>query len=301
MSLTYSSTSLEKGLRTVFLDAFQAEGSLADKLCYVVDSASNNEKYEWLGESPQMSELKGERHITALSDTGYTLTNTVYTSTIAIRRTDLDDNQTGSIRQRIQQLASTASGHVNKLLITALVDGTSDSGHDSTAFFGNSHTARGSSGTQDNLLGGTGTTASAVATDLNLAMSSLMGFLAENGEPYHGDGPSDLAVVCPPALAKVFREVLGASMISNTSNMQSGMADLIVSPRLTGDANDWYLVNTGGGRKPLIFQQRDPIEFSALETNTESSFLREVYYYGCRSRYAVGYGHWANGIKMVNS
>ena len=300
MSLVYSSTSLEKGLKALFMESFNAEDSLAPKLCYVESSESDKEKYEWLGQAPQMSELKGTRHVTPLSDTGYTLNNTVYTATIEVKRTDLDDNQSGSIRRRIQQMAATASAHVNKLIINALIDGTSDACYDGTAFFGNSHTARADEGgTQDNLLAGSGVTTSAIATDFAASKAAILGYVSENGEPFHGDGAGSFAVVAPPALEKNFREVLGASMISQTSNMQAGMADLIISPRLS-DANDWYMLRTDSLRG-LIFQERDALEFSSLETNTESAFMREIYSYGVRARYAAGYGFWQCATKSVNS
>ena len=305
MSLLYSATSLEKGLKTLFLQNFSAESTLADRLCYVESSASDKEKYEWLGQAPQMAELVGERKITPLSSTGYELENTTYESTVSISRNHLEDNQTGSIRRRIQQMAQTASAHVNKLVINALINGTTNTGYDGAAFFANSHTARGDSGAQDNLLAGSATTTSGLATDLAAAKAAMLNFLDEAGEPFHGDGNLALTVVAPPALEKNFREVLSAGIISQTASQvmlapgQSGMADLIISPRLT-DADDWYVLRTDNLARGLIFQQRSPIEFSALESNTESSFLKEVYLYGCRARYGVGYGFWQSAIKTVN-
>ena len=300
MSLLYSPTSLEKGLKTKFLEYFSTENSLADQLCFVETSASDSEKYEWLGQAPQMSELMGERKITPLSDTGYTLTNTTYEATIAVKRNHLEDGQTGSINRRIQQMAQTASVHVNKLVIDALVNGTTDTCYDGTAFFGNSHTARGDGAAFDNLEGGSGTTTSAIAADLATAKKTMLRFQDEAGEPFHADSPSQFTVVAPPELEKNMREVLGASMISNTSNMQVGAANLIISTRLS-DVDNWYFLRTDNLARGLLFQQRSPIEFSALESNTESSFLREVFYYGVRARYAVSYAFPQSAVKMVNS
>ena len=299
MSLLYSPTSLEKGLKTKFLEYFSTENSLADRLCFVETSASDKEKYEWLGQAPQMSELMGSRKITPLSDAGYELTNTTYEATIAVKRNHLEDGQTGSINRRIQQMAQTASQHVNKLVIDALVNGTTDTGYDGVAFFSNSHPARGDGAAFDNLEAGSGTSTSAIATDLAAAKKTMLRFQDEAGEPFHGDSPAQFTVVAPPEMEKNFREVLGATMISNTSNMQVGAAQLIISPRLSDD-NDWYFLRTDNLARGLIFQQRSPIEFSALEANTESSFLREVYYYGVRARYAVGYAFPQCAIKCVN-
>jgi phage major head subunit gpT-like protein len=46
----------------------------------------------------------------------------------------------------------------------------------------------------------------------------------------------------------------------------------------------------------LILQQRSdvPVEFSALDSRSgsESAFMRDLFYYGVRARYNVGYGMW---------
>jgi phage major head subunit gpT-like protein len=197
-------------------------------------------------------------------------------------------------------MAQTASTHVNELVISALVNGTTDTCYDGTAFFGNTHTARGDGAAFDNLAAGTATTTAGLATDLATVKSTMLRFQDETGASFHNDSPAQFTVVAPPELEKNLREVLGATMISNTSNMQVGAAQLIISPRLA-DANDWYFLRTDNLARGLLFQQRSPIEFSALESNTESSFLREVYYYGVRARYAVGYAFPQCAIKVVNS
>ena len=97
----------------------------------------------------------------------------------------------------------------------------------------------------------------------------------------------------------MFREVLNATIISNTSNVQVGAASLIVSQRLT-DANDWYMLRTDSARA-LILQEREAVEFSALEGGSDAAFLKDQYYFGCRSRMAAGAGFWQASAKVVNS
>ena len=196
-------------------------------------------------------------------------------------------------------MAATASSHVNKLLIDALVSGTSDLCYDGGAMFSNAHPARADEGgTQDNLLAGSGTTTAQLAADFAAAKSSMLKFKGENGEPVSGDGDIQLAVVCPPDLEKGFRETLSGAIISNTSNVQAGAAELIVSPRLV-DANDWYLLRVDS-TKSLILQEREAIEFTALEGNTDQGFLRDQYLFGVRARYSVGYGQFTAACKTVN-
>ena len=73
-------------------------------------------------------------------------------------------------------------------------------------------------------------------------------------------------------------------------------AALIASPRMAG--NDWVLAKTGGIVRGMIFQDRDPITFSALESSSEQGFKTESYSYGVRYRAAVGYAHFGNMLKV---
>lgn len=302
MSVLYTPNSLEKGLKTLFLQHFASEVNLVSALAFIEKSDSASESYDWLGQVPQMQEFIDERRTAPLSNTKYTITNRTYEATLAVNRDDLADNKTGSVSRRIQQMALRAAAFPNKLTIDALVSGTTDLCYDGTAFFGNSHTARADEGSaQDNLLAGTGTTTSAFAADLSSSKAAMLGFLDEAGEPFHGDGVVGLTCVVPVELEKVAREVLGASMISNTSNVaHQGMAELIVSPRLS-DANDWYLCRTDAAAKALIFQDRQPVEFEALEGSSDAGFSRRQYQYGVSARYNVGYGFWQSATKTVNS
>ncbi len=290
---------MEKGLKVLFLQHFATEAALASRLCHIENSDSDLESYDWLGQSPTMQEFLDERRVVPLSNTKYTITNKTWESTITVKRTDLADNKTGSINRRIQQMAAAAAGHSNKLIISALESATTDTAYDGIAMFSSSHTARADEGsTQDNLLAGSGTTVAQVGADFATAKAEMLKFKGENGEPFHADGIPSLAVVAPPDLEKVFREVLNAGIISNTSNVQVGAADLIISPRLT-DADDWYLLRTDSVR-PLIFQDREALEFTSLEGQSDGGFNRDVWQYGVRARYNVGYGFWQCATKTVN-
>ena len=300
MSVLYTPNSLEKGLKVLFLKHFATEGALASRLCHIENSDSDAESYDWLGQSPTMQEFLDERRSIPLSNTKYTITNKTWESTITVSRSDLADNKTGSIQMRIRQMAAAAAGHSNKLIISQLESGTTDTGYDGVAMFSNSHTARADEGgTSDNLLAGTGTTTAQVGADFATAKAEMLKFVGENGEPFHADGIPQLTVVCPPDMEKAFRETLNAGIVSNTSNVQVGAADLIISPRLT-DANDWYLLRTDSVR-PLIFQDREPLEFTSLEGSSDNGFLRDQWSYGIRARYNVGIGFWQAATKTVNS
>lgn len=312
MSESSLSALLTQGIKRELLTAMKGMGSngLVSKVCTVAPSTSRSETYAWLGQAPQMIEYGSSTTasqpnltVKALSETSYTITNKNFGAAITVDRSDWMDDQARGLQLRAQQLAAVAVGHQDKLVVDMLTGGTSNLCYDGTAFFGNSHPARKDEGsTQDNLLAGTGVTTSAVADDFNSAISAMMGFLAENGEPFHASGIRNLAVVAPPALRKPMLEALNASIISNTTNVQTAgfNIDLIFESRLAAtDANDWYLLATDGLR-PLIFQDREGLRVEDT-IGGDTAVLSDQYTFAVKARYNVGYGLWANACKVVNA
>jgi len=298
----YTPTTLERGLRTIFMTQLAMEpANLIDKLATVVKSNSDKESYQWLGQAPQVEEIIDEFKVSGVLDTDYEIVNKKYGSMLEISKDDISDDLTGGIQMLTRQMAVVAARHPNKLLIAALTSGTTVLGYDANAYFSATHPARGKSGTQSNLVTQTGTTTDAIAADLNSAIGKLLGFLGENGEPMSDVVTPKMIVVAPLALRKPFKETLLAPIISNSSNVafQDDSIELLVTPRLTGTA--WYLLAVDGPIRPLVWQDREPIEFLALEDNSGSDqvFRREQYLYKSRYRGAAGYGPWQKAVKVA--
>ena len=51
--------------------------------------------------------------------------------------------------------------------------------------------------------------------------------------------------------------------------------------------------------RPFIFQNRAPVEFTALENQSDEGFRREKYLYGVRARYRLTYAMWQYAISNV--
>jgi len=101
-------------------------------------------------------------------------------------------------------------------------------------------------------------------------------------------------------MERAMQEVLSSVYIGGgNSNVMQNAAKLKVTSRLA-DADDWYVFVTNKPVKPLIFQDRDPIEFGALENSSQQGFMSEVYHYGVRFRCNVGSGVWQRAIKISN-
>lgn len=260
-----------------------------------------SENYAWIGEPPRMELMEDELRTERLSDATYTVENDTYKIGIDFRKEDLEDDRLGALMGRARGMARVAANHPARLLIAALEAGTTDLGYDAAALYANSHPDRGAGAAQDNLLGGSGITTANLQTDLQTGLQTLAEFDAENGEPVH-EGFGKIAVVAPWGLRRPVLEALNATIISNTSNVGFSDMDIvpIFSSRLS-DANDWYLLHLGGFIKPLIYQQRKAIEFQTLDETSDQWVRRNIATFAVEWRGAVGYGHWAQTVKFVNT
>jgi phage major head subunit gpT-like protein len=301
---------LLKGLQALFIEQLAAEPeSLVAKIATYVSSNSDKEDYAWLGEVAQLEEFVDEVHFEGLSDTNYELRNKKFTGGLQVKRDDLADEKTGGIAMRIRDLASRAARHANKQLIDALINGDVDApvaqgggrGYDGVPFFYNAHPARGKqTTTQSNLVTATGTTTAATATDIASALAALINMLDEANEPLN-EGAQRFFIVYPPAMQKPIAEAVTAGIIAQTSNVQfSGDSfDLIKQPRLTADDTaDYYVGIADTPVRGLVYQDREPVSFEALEDGDEA-FKRELYSYKVRKRSVAGYGRWQRLVKVA--
>jgi len=281
---------LEAGLRAVFFDAYESARGDWERIATVIPSEHDTEKYAWLGSVPKMREFKDERVPAALLEHDYSIRNKTWEASIAVDRAAIEDEQYGQIRIRVQGLADEARRHQDELVFSLLADGFNTLCYDGQYFFDTDH-SEGSSGTQSNK----GTSALS-ASSLQSAITAMMKFRDDRGKPL-GIIPDTLVV--PPDLKWTAMELLQSVYAPETvagktemrRNVLEGALNLIVSPYLS-NSQDWFLLCTGRVVRPIIFQTRAPIEFAALEANSESGFMRDQYVYGVRARYNVGFGLW---------
>ena len=172
--------------------------------------------------------------------------------------------------------------------------------YDGKIFFADDHES-GESGAQSNILTPAATDADAPTTAefkaaLGAAITQLLTLKDDHGEPMNPDATGLVAVV-PPSMYITALEALSATVISQTTNVLAGAAKVVAFPRLT-DASKWFLLKTNVPVRPFIFQDRESIEFKALEGESEAGFMREVYTYGVRARYAITFAAWQHALQL---
>ncbi len=293
---------LTKGLRSEFFNRLEATPTHYAALATRVASNAHAENYRWLGSVPQMREWGTGRLARGLRTESYSLENLKFEATLEVDRDEIADDQTGQIRVRVGELAERAATHKDYLMAQLLIHGdqTGHHGYDGVPFFSAGHVS-GVSGAQSNQV----TADASLATDpsagefrraLTLAISRMLSLKDDQGEPMAlaGDG---LHCVVPPNLYFVALEALNAAVVDATSNVLAGAAKVVVLPWLSA-ADTWYLLKNNGVIRPFIFQDREPIEFTALADDSDDAFKREKYLYGVRARYRLAYGYWQFAVQV---
>jgi len=293
---------LTKGLRSEFFDRFNAAATHYQDLSTRIPSTSDAETYRWLGSVPRMREWGTGRVARGIGTESYSVENLKYEATLEVDRDEIADDKTGQIRIRIGELAFRAATHKDYLLAQLLINGETAgfNSYDGVSFFHDAHVS-GSSGPQDNRL-----TSEAVDPDnpaaeefklaLKAAIGAMMGFKDDQGEPM-SISAGGLACVVPTAMYLTALEAVSATVVSGTANVLAGAARIIACPWLT-DPGRWYLLKTDGVIRPFIFQDREPVEFTALTEESDEGFRREKFLYGVRARYRLAYGYWQYAVRV---
>jgi phage major head subunit gpT-like protein len=58
-------------------------------------------------------------------------------------------------------------------------------------------------------------------------------------------------------------------------------------------------LKTDASIRPFVFLDRIPLEFTALENQSEEGFMRDRFLYGVRARYRLTYGLWQHAVKVT--
>lgn len=303
------STDFLSGVRTNFRalwqDAFLAAQAQAfyPRLCLEVQSTTSIESYNWLGTVPTMKLWIDSRQHQAMYPFNYSLTNNHYEVTIDVDKDTFEDDKLGMIAPRISQLGMEVPRFVEYTAIQALDTGTTsgNNSYDGVTFYNASHLT-GANAAQTNLYSATGVTLIALQADFSGAKSQMRRVKDDQGRAMNL--VPDIALV-PPELEQTMAQLLHAASIPSTSvaamsNTFQGQADLAVSANLSS-ASAWHLLATKAGVwKPLIYQNRKPAEFVAVQDpQNPQVFERRMFSYGADTRFVIGYGMWEAAVRIA--
>ncbi len=269
------------------------------QVCYDASSVRSSEKYGWIGNMPGMREWLGERQFSELRSANFVLENKHWESSLAIKKTDLADDNLGQYGPVLEQLGIEAAHHPDELWFSVLEQAESTACFDGQFFYDTDH-VWGSSGTQSNditsTVAATATpTVAEIKTAIRKMIRSMLGFKNDQGKLYNRPTVgrlNDLTLLVPLALRDLAYDALESELLSNSSNVVVDRPNIVSSPYLTSDVK-LYLFKTGEAVKPFVFQRREPLSrmmkgIDDLETK-DVKFMTEA-------RYNVGYFAWWTSI-----
>lgn len=296
---------LVKGLRSEFFERLNARPTYFQDFATRIESTSDSETYRWLGTVPQMREWGDGRLARGLRAESYSVENLKYEATLEVDRDEISDDQTGQVRIRVAELADRAATHKDYLIAQLLVNGATSgfNSYDGVTFFNDAHVS-GASGNQDNkltspALNSADPTVSEFKNALKAAMGAMLAFKDDQGEPM-SISATGLICVVPTSMFFTALEAVNATVISQTTNVLEGVARVVAFPWLSNPST-WYLIKNDGIIRPLIFQDREPIEFTALAEESDEGFRREKFLFGVRARYRMAYGYWQYALSSTFS
>ncbi|MDD4986950.1 MAG: Mu-like prophage major head subunit gpT family protein [Dehalococcoidales bacterium] len=288
--------------RAVFMQALgelQPQMSDWQKISTVFNSDTSGESYNWLGAAPPMQEWKDKRKLNGLRPFNYTLNNKDWEATLEIERNAIKDNKLGHIPVRVRGLTRSYLKHINEYMFSLLDDGESIAAYDGSYFF---HDTRkiGDSGTIDNILSGNySDSAAEIRAGIAAAAVQMAAFCDDWGKKMNLMPDT---IVCSPLMEIPIMEALNADYANRERAEKKYVKQIIVSPWIDADTDDWFMLCTNEEVKPLIFQNRQNPEFNQVDNPSDSHvFLNKTFLYGVDARYERGFGDPRTAILIHNT
>ncbi|MFO0449306.1 MAG: Mu-like prophage major head subunit gpT family protein [Pseudomonadota bacterium] len=261
----------------------------------VFPSSSPSETYPWLRSAPNPRKWEGERTFQELRGDVVTIVNDDYESTIEFKVPDFRRDKTQQIAQRAQDLATRVAFFPESLLTALLV--ANGNAYDGKAFFAVDHVV-GQSGAinnalvaADGLAGGANPTTDQMSANISRALSAMLGFRDDQGQPLHASARQFAVMVPAPMYAATVAAINSAFTSAAASNPLPELSAVgysfvpILNPRLTA-TNQFYLFRVDGGIRSLLLQEEG---VNPVELGPESEHAKKT------NRVLFGHG-WAGGV-----
>ncbi|MEO1766786.1 Mu-like prophage major head subunit gpT family protein [Thiobacter aerophilum] len=155
--------SLRTGFSKAFQDSLTATPTDWAKVATKVPSSSASNTYGWLGQWPGFREWVGDRVVKDMAAQAYQIQNKLFESTVAVKRTDIEDDNVGIYTPMFSEQGRAAAAFPDQLVFQLLAAGETTLCYDGQNFFDTDHPVypnvdgTGTATLVSNLQAGTGT------------------------------------------------------------------------------------------------------------------------------------------------
>ena len=285
------------GARTNFLAAISDTPKNWQRVASVVNLTANYAPLVDLGAAPMPVEAMGRREHQDFIEKALTVKPKNWEITVGISWNTVQDDQTGTINQKVRAAGENFQLDMEKKTMYALANGTSTTdpyhaGYDNLALFSASHLDSGA----HNTTAQSNTNSLALTPDnFNTVRAAGRNLLNDQSLPF--DYSHNLLLVNPNDernAAQISNNPWRAGSGDRTINPYQGMVKYVTSPFLT--SGQWFLVDEDRSVKPLLMVIRE-------QPNLQSAwFVPDAadggyYYFKFYARYDVWPGLWPLVLK----
>jgi len=132
-------TSLRTGFSKAFQDALTATPTDWAKVATRVPSSSASNTYGWLGQFPTLREWMGDRVLKNMAAQAYQVQNKLFEGTVAVKRTDIEDDNVGIYTPLFAEMGRAAATHPDQLVFGLLKTAHTVNCYDGQFFFDTDH------------------------------------------------------------------------------------------------------------------------------------------------------------------
>lgn len=130
---------LRVGFSKAFQDALTNTPTDWEKVATRVPSSSASNTYGWLGQFPALREWVGDRVLKDMAAQAYQVQNKLYEGTVAVKRTDIEDDNVGVYTPLFSEMGRAAKAHADQLVFGLLAAGETTTCYDGQNFFDTDH------------------------------------------------------------------------------------------------------------------------------------------------------------------
>jgi phage major head subunit gpT-like protein len=132
-------TSLRTGFSKAFQDSLTATPTDWAKVATRVPSSSASNTYGWLNQFPTLREWVGDRILKDMAAQAYQVQNKLYEGTVAVKRTDIEDDNVGVYTPLFAEMGRAAATHPDQLVFGLLKTAHTAICYDGQNFFDTDH------------------------------------------------------------------------------------------------------------------------------------------------------------------
>jgi phage major head subunit gpT-like protein len=284
---------LMKNIKTTFNKALDEAKPIWSKIATKVPSTGAQNDYSWIKDGwPSLRKWIGDKVVKGLEAAKYVVVNHNYESTIAVKRTDLEDDNTGIYAAQARGEGQAAALWPDEMLADAVNGVFTMTCYDGKMMVAADHPVGDKGLTLSNK--GTkaldGSTLAKAKASYGAARTAMMSLKNDAGRPLN-IVPNILLV--PPALEATARTLMINDRLEDGKpNPYKGTAEVVVWPQLTSDTA-WFLIDGSKPLMPFIYQERKaPTAVEQTTLDSDNVFNTGSFLFGVEARGNVGFAFW---------